>query len=64
MLEKYLKPSKPLTPLVRRADILLTEDDKLRAYANNPHEKYAPDVYTNGNTIYKGSNRNIVILIK
>ena len=42
MSEMFLKPSAPLRPLVRRADILLTEDDKLRAYANFPTEKYVP----------------------
>ncbi len=37
-----LKKSPPLNCAVRREDILLTEDDKLRVYANAPTEQYVP----------------------
>lgn len=37
-----LKKNPPLRAYVKRHDILLTEDDKLRAYANSPSEKYYP----------------------
>lgn len=38
-----LKKSPPLRPSsIRRASIILTEDDTLRAYANTPEEQYAP----------------------
>ena len=37
-----LKKSVPLRVLVNREDILLTEDDKLRVYANAPTAQYVP----------------------
>ena len=37
-----LKKNAPLRCAVRREDILLTEDDKLRVYANTPTEPYVP----------------------
>lgn len=37
-----LKKNPPLHAAVRRSSILLTEDDKLRAFANSPEEQYTP----------------------
>jgi len=37
-----LKKSPPLKALVGSADVILTEDNALRAYANTPEEQYAP----------------------
>lgn len=37
-----LKKNPPLRVLIRREDVLLTEDDKLRVYANSPTEQYTP----------------------
>jgi len=37
-----LKKNPPLVSAVRRQSILLTEDDKLRAFANSPEEQYTP----------------------
>ncbi len=48
-----LKKSQPFKPLVKREDILLTEDDKLRAYANFPSEKYYPK-HANDQTTSEG----------
>lgn len=50
-----LKKSPPLRALVNRDDILLTEDDKLRAYANAPTEPYFPK-YANDQTTSEGSS--------
>ena len=44
-----LKKNPPLHSVVRRASILLTEDDKLRAFANSPEEQYTPK-YANKQT--------------
>lgn len=53
----YAKSEKspPLRALVNRADILLTEDDKLRAYANAPTEPYYPK-YANDQTTSEGTS--------
>ncbi len=37
-----LKKSPPMHCSIRREDILLTEDDKLRVYANSPAKQYVP----------------------
>lgn len=50
-----LKKSPPLRVLVNRENILLTEDDKLRAYANTPHEKYTPK-YANDQVEFDNSS--------
>ncbi len=50
-----LKKNPPLRALVNRDDILLTEDDKLRAYANAPTEPYFPK-YANDQTTSEGSS--------
>ncbi len=48
-----LKKNLPLVFVVRRQGILLTEDDKLRAYANSPEEQ-----------IEKGDVPTVVVLVK
>ena len=50
-----LKKNPPLKVLVNRENILLTEDDKLRAYANAPYEKYTPK-YANDQVEFDNSS--------
>lgn len=50
-----LKKSPPLRAMVKREDILLTEDDKLRVFANTPTEQYFPK-HANDQTTSEGSS--------
>ena len=55
MSAKFLKKNPPMNIMVNRDIILLTEDDKLRAYANSPYEKYTPK-YANDQVEFDNSS--------
>ena len=54
-----LKKNPPLHSVVRRANILLTEDDKLRAYANAPEEQYTPKLANNQTSSASSSMKDV-----
>ncbi len=54
-----LKKNPPLHSIVRRENILLTEDDKLRAYANAPEEQYAPKLANNQTSKASSSMKDV-----
>lgn len=54
-----LKKNPPLHSVVRRSSILLTEDDKLRAFANAPEEQYTPKLANNQTTSASSSLKDV-----
>ena len=54
-----LKKNPPLRAMVRRASILLTEDDKLRAFANAPEEQYTPKFANSQTTSASSSLKDV-----
>ena len=54
-----LKKNPPLHSVVRRSSILLTEDDKLRAFANAPEEQYTPKFANNQTTSASSSLKDV-----
>ncbi len=54
-----LKKNPPLHAAVRRSGILLTEDDKLRAFANAPEEQYTPKFANNQTTSASSSLKDV-----
>lgn len=54
-----LKKNPPLHSVVRRAGILLTEDDKLRVFANSPEEQYTPKMANNQTTNASSSLKDV-----
>ena len=54
-----LKKNPPLRSIIRRANILLTEDDKLRTYANNPEVQYTPKLANNQTSGVSSSMKDV-----